>query len=197
MPFKKTGLLIMLLLGAGVMAGCSEKKPPEKPPEAAVATDGRDAGTGPVEQGMQEAAPAPEQMAEAVGKAVEKKAPSTGAVPEAVKKELEMSVEKAPEKMAAAAAAGEKAMKEAGASVYKAKCVACHGAGGSGTAMAPAFKGNEWVKAASDDDIAGVIREGRQGASKMYREFAVPMPATKGVSGDDVNALVAYIRSVN
>jgi len=83
-----------------------------------------------------------------------------------------------------------------GGALYKAKCAACHGADGQGTAMAPAFAGNEWVAAASDADVAGTITAGRQGAQKKYKKFAIGMPAQKGMADADVAALVAHLKEL-
>ncbi|MFQ5465779.1 MAG: c-type cytochrome [Thermodesulfobacteriota bacterium] len=83
-----------------------------------------------------------------------------------------------------------------GASLFKAKCAACHGANGQGTAMAPAFNGNKWIADASVDDIAHTIKNGRQGAAKKYKKFAIGMPAQKGMADGDVKALVAHLKSL-
>ena len=82
-----------------------------------------------------------------------------------------------------------------GAAVFKAKCAACHGPEGRGTAMAPAFKGNEWVRDADGGEIAGVIKDGRQGPAKRYKRFALGMPANRLDEGD-LDALVAYLKSL-
>ncbi len=42
------------------------------------------------------------------------------------------------------------AMAANGASLYKSKCLPCHGADGAGTAMAPGFQGNAFLKSASN-----------------------------------------------
>ncbi|MFQ5465807.1 MAG: c-type cytochrome [Thermodesulfobacteriota bacterium] len=83
-----------------------------------------------------------------------------------------------------------------GAAIFKAKCAACHGAGGKGTAMAPAFAGNEWIKGADKADIAATIKNGRQGAAKKYKKFAIGMPAQKAMPDGDVEALVGYLKDL-
>ncbi|HBG46925.1 MAG TPA: cytochrome C [Deltaproteobacteria bacterium] len=85
------------------------------------------------------------------------------------------------------------AMAADGAAVYKAKCAPCHGADGQGTAMAPGFKGSEWVRSTADAEIATVITAGREGAAKKYKQFAMGMPKQK-LSDDDVTAVVAHIK---
>ncbi len=83
-----------------------------------------------------------------------------------------------------------------GGALYKAKCAACHGGNGQGTAMAPAFTGNEWVGTSSDADVADSIKNGRQGAAKKYKKFAIGMPAQKSMSDGDVAALVAHLKEL-
>lgn len=85
------------------------------------------------------------------------------------------------------------AMAADGAAIYKAKCTPCHGADGAGTAMAPAFKGNAWLKGAADADVAAVITNGREGAAKKYKQFAIGMPKQK-LSDDEVKAVVGTIK---
>jgi hypothetical protein len=63
--------------------------------------------------------------------------------------------------------------------------------------MAPALKGNDWVKAASSADITGVIKNGRLGEAKKYPNFFVDMPASKAMAENDLNALAAYLKSLN
>ncbi len=83
-----------------------------------------------------------------------------------------------------------------GGALYKAKCAACHGGDGQGTAMAPAFVGNDWVGSAPDADVAATIKDGRQGAAKKYKNFAIGMPAQKGMADADVAALVAHLKEL-
>ncbi len=80
-----------------------------------------------------------------------------------------------------------------GPAVYKAKCAACHGADGQGTAMAPAFTGNDYVKSAKDAEIADVITKGREGAAKKYKQFALGMPK-QSLSEDEVKAVTDHLR---
>jgi len=192
---KRTGLIILaLVLGAGVVSGCAEKKQPaEKAQEAAVQAPE-------VKQETPSATAAPEEKAveKAMEKAVEKKDEAVVAVKKAAVKveekvvEAAVAVEKAVEKPMSAAADT-----SAGEAIFKSKCSPCHGPAGNGTAMAPAFAGNDWIKSASAADIAGVIKNGRDGAAKRYKKFAIGMPANKSMAESDINALVAYIKSIN
>lgn len=171
-------MLLTLLLSAGIVTGCAEKELSAEKPKEAAAQSLESAGEKPAE--VKEKAPA--AVAE-TKKKVEKKKPA-----------------------AAPGGAGEKTLEkpaatgkvlEAGAAIFKSKCLPCHGADGKGTALAPAFKGNDWVKGASNGEIADVIRNGRQGPAKKYTNFVISMPATKEMPENDVNALIEYIRSIN
>ena len=83
-----------------------------------------------------------------------------------------------------------------GAGIFNAKCVPCHGAGGAGTAMAPAFKGNEFIASSSVEDISAVIKNGRAGAEKKYPKFVIAMPAQKSLSDEDVAAVASYLKTL-
>jgi mono/diheme cytochrome c family protein len=78
-----------------------------------------------------------------------------------------------------------------GEALYKAKCVACHGADGKGeTTIGKANKvrdlGSADVQAQNDDAIAGIIGNGKG-----------KMPAYgKSLKADQIKDLVAYIRSL-
>ncbi|MBE9527628.1 MAG: cytochrome c, partial [Proteobacteria bacterium] len=84
-----------------------------------------------------------------------------------------------------------------GGSIFKRKCVACHGIGGKGSAMAPGFVGNEWVKSTDVAGISAVITGGRTGAAKKYKKFPIPMPAHASMKSEEVSALAHYIKSIN
>lgn len=78
-----------------------------------------------------------------------------------------------------------------GEPLYKAKCVACHGADGKGeTTVGKANKvrdlGSADVQKQSDDELAGIIGNGKG-----------KMPAYgKSLKAEQVKDLVAYIRSL-
>ena len=82
-----------------------------------------------------------------------------------------------------------------GTAIFKAKCAPCHGADGQGTAMAPAFKANAFVKSSAEADIAKVIKDGRNGAEKKYKNFAIGMPK-QTINDDEVKAVVAYLKDL-
>ena len=78
-----------------------------------------------------------------------------------------------------------------GETLYKGKCVACHGADGKGeTAVGKSNKvrdlGSEDVQKQSDDEIAAIIGNGKG-----------KMPAYgKSLKAEQIKDLVAYIRSL-
>lgn len=89
------------------------------------------------------------------------------------------------------------AMAANGASLYKSKCLPCHGADGAGTAMAPAFQGNAFIKSSAKADIVDVIKNGRAGAHKKYKNFAMSMPPWKSSLKDpQIEAIVDYLKTV-
>ena len=84
-----------------------------------------------------------------------------------------------------------------GAAIFKSKCLACHGPDGKGTAMAPAFQGSDYIKSSDAAEIAKTIKDGRSGAAKKYKNFALSMPAQKGnLSEADISAVIEYLKSV-
>jgi len=80
---------------------------------------------------------------------------------------------------------------EDGASLYKAKCAACHGPNGEGkpAIKAPALVSDE-VKKMSDADVTDAIANGGKN-KKATHAFA-----SKGVTADQIKLLVAHIRSL-
>jgi mono/diheme cytochrome c family protein len=84
-----------------------------------------------------------------------------------------------------------------GATIFKSKCSPCHGSEGAGTTMAPAFKGNEFVKTSAEDVIGQTIKGGRSAKAntKKYKNFALDMPA-QTLSDDELKAVIGYLKSV-
>jgi len=79
-----------------------------------------------------------------------------------------------------------------GAAFYKAKCAMCHGPNGEGkpAVKAPALKSDD-VKKLSDEDLTEAIANG--GKNKK----ATHAYGNKGVTPDQIKALVAHIRDLN
>ena len=94
---------------------------------------------------------------------------------------------------AAALAFSAPALAADGAAIFKAKCAACHGQDGAGSAMAPAFKGNAFIKSGSEADITAVIKNGRNGAEKKYKQFAIGMPK-QTLNDDEIKSVVAVMK---
>ena len=84
---------------------------------------------------------------------------------------------------------------ERGKAIYGSNCVACHGKAGDGKgpaaqAMRPAptdFTLTDWWKGKSDDQIAGMIKNGRAGT---------PMVAFPKLSAEELDDLVAYMKKL-
>lgn len=84
-----------------------------------------------------------------------------------------------------------------GAKIFKSKCVACHGVEGAGTAMAPAFKGNEFIKTSAVEVLTDVITNGRPMDKKRHKEFSMTMLPQKGnLSADEISSVITYLKSL-
>ena len=100
---------------------------------------------------------------------------------------------------AAAAAAVSPAVIEKGRALYKANCSACHGESGKGDGpgagvLKPKPRDHTdgaYMKTLTDKDIANVVQMG--GAMK-----GMPMmPSSPQIRGADLDALIAYVRSLS
>lgn len=76
-----------------------------------------------------------------------------------------------------------------GATIYKAKCAACHGAdlAGKPAAKIPSLVSDD-AKKASDADLTDMVANGGKDKKPMHAF------ATKGVTPDQVKMVVSYIR---
>jgi len=83
-----------------------------------------------------------------------------------------------------------------GVTIYRSKCAPCHGVEGRGTAMAPDFINNAFIGENSLDEISNVIRNGRQGAAKKYRQYAIGMPR-QNMSQDEIVSVVDYLKELS
>jgi len=87
------------------------------------------------------------------------------------------------------------AMAKTGEEIYKATCSPCHGAKGEGKKpMGPAQKGNKFVIEGKDADIAAIIKNGRAGADKKYKDYPSPMPPQKALTDAEIADLVKYLK---
>lgn len=82
-----------------------------------------------------------------------------------------------------------------GAAAYRTRCAACHGPDGQGSPMGPAINGNKFVLESNDQAIADVIKNGRQGAAKLYRDLPMGMPG-QNLTDTELNDIVGYVRKL-
>lgn len=86
-----------------------------------------------------------------------------------------------------------------GQKIFSQTCITCHGPTGGGLPnLAPSLRGSEFVAAADDAAVAGVIRLGRAATDPSNKSKKV-MPARGGnpfLGDDKIVHLVAFIRSV-
>ena len=100
---------------------------------------------------------------------------------------------------ALAAAKVTSAMLEKGRAIYKAYCVACHGESGKGDGpgagvLKPPPRDHtdaEYMKTLSEKEIATIIQMGGAMKGKPL------MPSHPQIRGEDLEALVAYVRSLS
>lgn len=91
------------------------------------------------------------------------------------------------------------AMLERGREIYKANCVACHGETGKGDGpgagvLKPPPRDHTdraYMSTLSDKEIGDIIRMGGAIKGKPL------MPSHPQLNGDDLNAIVAYVRSLS
>jgi len=86
-------------------------------------------------------------------------------------------------------------MAKSASEIYTGVCAPCHGAKGEGKKpMGPAQKGNKFIIESKDADIAAVIKNGRAGADKKYKDFPSPMPPQKTLTDAEIADLVKYLK---
>ncbi len=91
----------------------------------------------------------------------------------------------------ASALASQAATPPSGLSVYKRRCMMCHGPDGKGykTMKAPNFTDPKWQASKKDKDLIEVIKNGKKGTH-------MPGFADK-LSEDEIKAVTGYVRSLN
>jgi mono/diheme cytochrome c family protein len=72
-----------------------------------------------------------------------------------------------------------------GATVYKAKCAACHGPEGQGK-IGPALKGSSM----SNEQIADLLAKGDEAKKAPHKK------AISGVAGDDAKAVAEFVKTL-
>lgn len=80
-----------------------------------------------------------------------------------------------------------------GVKIYNEKCASCHGQKGTGSPLAPALKGNEFITKGDAASITKVISDGRMGKDKKYPNFPIDMPKNP-MPEEDVKALVNFLQ---
>jgi len=81
-----------------------------------------------------------------------------------------------------------------GATTFKDKCVDCHGDKGQGLPnLAPALKGNDWVKGASLDAIKTTIKDGRTGSAKRHPNIPAGMPG-QPIYDEELDEIAKYVK---
>jgi mono/diheme cytochrome c family protein len=77
---------------------------------------------------------------------------------------------------------------------FKETCGTCHGEAGEGMkGLAPPLKGSDFVKTASEGDLANTITKGRMGDAKRFKDLPSPMPPNS-MSDSRLKALIAYLK---
>ena len=84
-----------------------------------------------------------------------------------------------------------------GGIVFRDQCVLCHGKHGNSTTVAPAMRDNAWVREANDQEIFDVIRDGRYGDEKRYKERALNMPAHPDLKDAHIREIVKYLKKIS
>ena len=75
-------------------------------------------------------------------------------------------------------------------------CLACHGAGGGGTAIGPKLADSEWLNISGEyESIVGLITSG----VPSPKQFPAPMPAKGGsaITDEQVRQVAAYVYSIS
>lgn len=84
-----------------------------------------------------------------------------------------------------------------GAAIFRLKCLGCHGPKGRGTEIAPAFRGNEFIKNSEIEVITDIVKNGRPLAQKRYEEYFITMlPQKDTLTDDEIVAVTKYLKSL-
>ena len=82
-----------------------------------------------------------------------------------------------------------------GKATYEKICGVCHDPHGKGIpGLAPKHVGNKFLIESKPEDIKKLVRTGRAGAAKKYKEFPLDMPAQPAsvISDAQLDEVVAY-----
>jgi cbb3-type cytochrome c oxidase subunit III len=75
-------------------------------------------------------------------------------------------------------------------------CFTCHGMDGSGTALAPSLRDQDWIN--SDGSFEGIMGVVRNGVAQP-RQYPAPMPAMGGaqLTEDQIRNVSAYVYAIS
>lgn len=94
-----------------------------------------------------------------------------------------------------ATSAKENKVQSPGEAIYKANCLACHQADGSGVPnMYPPLSPNEWIK--DKDKLIGIMLKGLSGEIQVGEDtYNNAMPPHDGMSDKELAEVLTYVRS--
>lgn len=83
-----------------------------------------------------------------------------------------------------------------GSRIYLNNCSPCHGENGEGKqGIAPRLADNDFIKESKLEDIKNVIRHGRSGANKKYKDIPDDMPQwSDKLSEEEINEVAVYLK---
>ncbi len=85
---------------------------------------------------------------------------------------------------------------EDAARIFNSLCSPCHGAKGEGRKYkAPSLRDSQFVKDSPADDVKSTIMNGRDSSHKLYPDIRNPMPPRVSLKDEEMNALVAYLKT--
>lgn len=82
------------------------------------------------------------------------------------------------------------------ADIFKHSCSHCHGFKGEGIrGFTATLKGGQLVTKGPDADIKAVIKNGRVGTAKKFKDFPVVMYPNKDLTEAEIDSLIKYLKS--
>lgn len=89
-----------------------------------------------------------------------------------------------------------KSQASAGREIYLNNCSPCHGKKGEGKqGIAPNLANNDFIRESKLEDIKNVIRHGRSGENKRYKDIPGNMPQwSHKLSEEEINEVAVYLK---
>ena len=82
-----------------------------------------------------------------------------------------------------------------GAKLFAKACASCHGEDGAGKpGLAPALKGNKFLAGSEQAALMALIKDGRMGAQKKYKNIPIPMPPQAQLKDDEIKAIITHAK---